>query len=374
MLKGRKQTIPFFKMPVPFDGVKGQYEQLGFIPDLTRVAMMQVIEADTHDNYLVCRGYDPEAETTLLSVPVAKPYSDRGTNTYAIGQMFPAVKPRTEIGENPGKSHTTTGHPADLDEVIDLLLDDDDNPISWLLLTGGSSVAASIPILNVTEAMTVDGETDNALTIPAYALVQLSLLYDEAQTNTESDYHAAVEKPAIPFNSPMYVNSAASVEVDKTGVSYDNASGPVLFQYEWTSETDPPVGLEFGPTHRSWFASMSYPSCVTLLAVVDSEAKLARGQWHDLRGGPRLSGRATSRVTVDTQWFKIDTVQVLDYGGIAYTNQDGTVDVYNPGRDENTYAGYCLEQGMTIEAVWDATLLDGVGAYKIGDSPCGACL
>jgi hypothetical protein len=274
----------------------------------------------------------------------------------------------------------------------------------WVVVATAGSNPDNVPILNVTAAMQVWDEeteeyyTDAAGSIPAYGVVQLDALRTLAESagdmsNTESSWHAPVQKPAIPFTTPMYINGASSVPVDEAGTAYDNCSGPVLFEYELDAdENDPLPGCEMGPRHRNWYLHMSYPSCVTVLAVVDpvlpagtsadpegsgdgpSNRGKAYGQWHPLKGGPRLSGRATERVTVDTQWFYIDTVQVIDYGGVAYTNQDGTVSVYNPGRDENTFSGYCLEQGMTIEAVWDATLLDGLGAYKIGDSPCGACL
>jgi hypothetical protein len=106
---------------------------------LSRVAMMQVIEADTHDNYVVCRGFDPETNKLHERLCVAKPYSVRGTTPYVIGQVFAAMKARTRLGDNPGVASESTGQPADLDEVIDLLTDDDNSPIYWIELGGGAS-------------------------------------------------------------------------------------------------------------------------------------------------------------------------------------------------------------------------------------------
>jgi hypothetical protein len=99
--------------------------------------MMQIIEADTYDDYVVCRGFDPDSGRFLNSVNVGKPYGLRGNHPYNVGEVYAAVKPKTKLGDTPGKAATSAGHPADLDEAVEILNDDDGNPIAWLLLETG---------------------------------------------------------------------------------------------------------------------------------------------------------------------------------------------------------------------------------------------
>jgi hypothetical protein len=125
-------------MPMPFNPLTGEHATLAQKGFFSYCAMMQVIEEDTHDNYLVCRGYDPESGRFLASVNVAKPYGERGDNDHVVGEVFPAMKPMTALGTTSGVSAESTGHPADLDEAIEILYDDDDKPVWWLMITGGS--------------------------------------------------------------------------------------------------------------------------------------------------------------------------------------------------------------------------------------------
>ena len=105
--------------------------------DLTRVPMMQVIEEDTHDNYVVCQGYDPDYDKFFYKLSVAKPYGERGqTGIYNVGEVHPAVKPITIIGTTPGVAETT-GHPADLDEAVVKLTDENGIDVQWMLIGVG---------------------------------------------------------------------------------------------------------------------------------------------------------------------------------------------------------------------------------------------
>jgi hypothetical protein len=118
--------------------------------------MMQVALDDEFENYVICRGFDPRTWrfhdcdpddlSNLPGIAVAKPYSNRKVGAYAVGQMFPAVIPVTRIGETAGVASSSSGHPADLDETINILYRDDTNdpnangnPIAWLLLDSGGS-------------------------------------------------------------------------------------------------------------------------------------------------------------------------------------------------------------------------------------------
>ena len=138
-----------FKMPSPYnpkDGVYADIQTKGVFP---YCAMMQVAEADTHADNVVCRGFDIRIGKFLESIPVAKPYGNRVTGVYTIGQMFPAILPLQSggpsptdadirFGQNPGVAATSSGHPADLDEEVEILKTDEDVVINWMLLEGGS--------------------------------------------------------------------------------------------------------------------------------------------------------------------------------------------------------------------------------------------
>ena len=137
----RRQPTPGFKLPHPYNPMTGQYADLGKKGPSPVVALMQVIEEDTYDNYLVCRGFDPETRKFYDSINVAKPYGVRGDNAYEVGRVISCAKSQTQLGTNPGRAETTVGHPEDLDEAIVLLYADDGvSPIEWLE-TGGSGGA-----------------------------------------------------------------------------------------------------------------------------------------------------------------------------------------------------------------------------------------
>ena len=125
------------------------------------VAMMQVAKEDTEQDYVICRGFDirigrfidyAEDDEDKPGIPVAKPYGSRTVGAYTIAQIFPAILPLQtanpspvdvlwRVGQNPGVSETTPGHPADLDEKVDFLKDENDVYIDWMLLDTGESMS-----------------------------------------------------------------------------------------------------------------------------------------------------------------------------------------------------------------------------------------
>lgn len=154
MFRKRRQPAPHFKMPgAPFNPATGENALLGQYPNKgTTLALFQVIEEDTHDNYVVCRGHeadddpyfrylhDPYTVLTTTPINVAKPYSVRGTFPYELGQVLVAARIKGKLGFNPGKA-VTVGQPADLDEVISLLTDDAGVGIAWMEVGGTPSEA-----------------------------------------------------------------------------------------------------------------------------------------------------------------------------------------------------------------------------------------
>jgi len=144
VFRKRASPAPAFKQPAPFNPITGRFAPLGTSGVVTRVAMMQVIEADTHVNYVVCRGFDPETKRFFNTVNVAKPYGIRGAFRYVVGNVLPAIKAKTILGDTPGVAETTIGHPVDLDETVGILLDDDGIAVSWILLDTGTGLIPAI--------------------------------------------------------------------------------------------------------------------------------------------------------------------------------------------------------------------------------------
>jgi hypothetical protein len=169
MLRKRRQPAPNFRMPgAPFNPATGERAPLGAYPPRgTTLALFQVVgddpqdpeTADTHDNYVVCRGYeadvdpnfrylhDPYTKPDTTPINVAKPYAVRGTFPYTQGQVIVAARIKGRLGYNAGKATLpTVGQPEDLSDELELLLDDSDVGIAWLDISQPST-APSIGIL-----------------------------------------------------------------------------------------------------------------------------------------------------------------------------------------------------------------------------------
>jgi hypothetical protein len=137
-------VAPRYRQPSSYNPFTGKYAILGREGILSRCAMMQIVgddeteaNEDTHDDYVFCRGYDPESEKFYNKIAVAKPYGVRGTFPYKLAEVYPAIKPMTLLGDTAMVAATTTGQPASLTEELDILYQDapdDDHPIWWLLL------------------------------------------------------------------------------------------------------------------------------------------------------------------------------------------------------------------------------------------------
>ena len=153
--KYSKISAPKFGSPTPHNPMTGKYETLlreGFYP---LCALLQVAAEDTHDDYVICRGFDTrerrffdyvEGDADKKGIAVAKPYGMRGLNTFEIGEIHAAFLPiyqfteRNEHNQNPGKAETTVGHPEDLDEDVVFLTTDEGININWMI-AGGAAAA-----------------------------------------------------------------------------------------------------------------------------------------------------------------------------------------------------------------------------------------
>lgn len=145
-----RAQAPKFNAPrTPVNPITTERETLAHKGNNPYCAMMQVAVEDTHDDYLICRGWDTrvkryfdyvEGDADQQGIAVAKPYGVRGTYLYEIGEVHAAFLPlmrlsdSTRESQNPGKAETTVGHPADLDEDVVVLQSDEGIYINWMIV------------------------------------------------------------------------------------------------------------------------------------------------------------------------------------------------------------------------------------------------
>lgn len=211
MLRKRRNPTPGFNLPTPFQPITGERAPLiqeGVSP---HCAMMQVAAEDIYDDYVICRGYDPrdkrfyeydESDPNKPGIPVAKPYGNRKPGAYRVGQIFPAVIPLTRLGQNPGVSETSNGHPSDLDEIVELLYTDDDSKaINWLIINTDTIVE-----VGVITARPQDGEDP--------PIIKVNLI--------SADFPAPVDSSS---SSESYDESTESTETEVYWMDCPRASG-----------------------------------------------------------------------------------------------------------------------------------------------------
>lgn len=146
----RRRVTPALGIGPPYAPLTGTYANLRDPGIYPYCALFQVATEDIYADYLVCRGFDPRIKRFVEydfgdlankpGISVAKPYSNRHSGLYLVGHVLPALIPYTRIGETPGVSETTPGHPAGLDEEIEILSDHNDVVINWMVIDGQSSV------------------------------------------------------------------------------------------------------------------------------------------------------------------------------------------------------------------------------------------
>jgi hypothetical protein len=152
----RRQPAPSFKMPPPYQPMTGERAQMMTPGNNPFCALFQVAATDDKVNYVICRGFDPrvkafidyeEGNSEKPGIPVAKPYGARAIDTYEVGEVHMAFLPLMRIGQNPGVAEATEGHPADLDEEVVILYEDDDSSfVNWMFVprSGGTGTETTI--------------------------------------------------------------------------------------------------------------------------------------------------------------------------------------------------------------------------------------
>ena len=167
--KKRVRPAPAFGPPPPFKPVTGTHATLRVEGIHPYCAMMQVAAADTYEDYLVCRGFDPRilkfldyaaGDPDKLGISVAKPFGNRTVSKYTVGEVFPAFLPTQgavgegkaenyvppsptavdwRVGQNAGTAPVSNpgGQPTALVDTIEELVDHNGVQVQWLLIDRG---------------------------------------------------------------------------------------------------------------------------------------------------------------------------------------------------------------------------------------------
>lgn len=184
----------------PIAGDQANLRQEGTSPFC---AMFQVAAADTYDDYVICRGFDPrilkfidyaEGDSDKPGVSVAKPFGKRKPDTYEVGEVYPAFLPtqgnagfadfrqvvytppsptavKWRVGQNPGVvtgGGLEGGQPEELSDEIGILSDHNGKVVNWLLIDSKRDPGCERIKFRITEAAEgdssdpcIDGSNDD---------------------------------------------------------------------------------------------------------------------------------------------------------------------------------------------------------------------
>jgi hypothetical protein len=154
VFRKRKNPTPDFKLPPPYQPMSGQRAALQVPGIFPYCVLMQVAAEDEYDDYVLCRGFDPRINKFIdyekdneekPGIPVAKPYSFRFKGLYEIAHLYAAALPvqcsanspvdaKIRLGQNPGEAQESPGQPADLEEEVDELYDEDGRAVNWMFI------------------------------------------------------------------------------------------------------------------------------------------------------------------------------------------------------------------------------------------------
>ena len=140
----RRRPTPEFGIPPPYKPLTGEYAPLRDPGIYPFCGLFQVTAEDTHEDYLVCQGFDPRIKKFVEydagdlankpGIPIGKPFGSRTTGLYLVGHVLPAMIPYTKLGQTPGDATDVSGHPAGLDDVVEILYDDGGDAINWMVV------------------------------------------------------------------------------------------------------------------------------------------------------------------------------------------------------------------------------------------------
>jgi len=189
VIRKRKNPTPGFQMPSPHNPQTGGRAPLQVPGVFPHCALMQVASADTNENYVICRGYDPRhhrffeyelGNDDKYGISVAKPWYRRAKYVYQVGEVIPAILPLTgrqqdtaetyiQHGQNPGQA--TAGQPkptANAPLVTDgteILYDVNGKAIDWMFLDGEAMARVEVlgELNRGTDPVTDEADSADAL-------------------------------------------------------------------------------------------------------------------------------------------------------------------------------------------------------------------
>jgi hypothetical protein len=164
-MRRKRKIAPFFQTHPPFNPITGEYASLSGEHGVSPYcALMQVAADDTYTDYVICRGFDTRMLVFIdyeagnpdkPGISVAKPYGNRKTGVYKIGEIYPALLPTQgnatymppspseinfRLGQNPGVAITNAeanGQPSDLTSFVSPMIDHNGLFVNWLLINPG---------------------------------------------------------------------------------------------------------------------------------------------------------------------------------------------------------------------------------------------
>jgi hypothetical protein len=164
-MRRKRKIAPFFQTHPPFNPITGEYASLSGEQGVSPYcALMQVAADDTYTDYVICRGFDTRMLVFIdyeagnpdkPGISVAKPYGNRKTGVYKIGEIYPALLPTQgnatymppspseinfRLGQNPGVAITNAeanGQPSDLTSFVSPMIDHNGLFVNWLLINSG---------------------------------------------------------------------------------------------------------------------------------------------------------------------------------------------------------------------------------------------
>jgi len=315
-IRKRRQPTPHFRLPPPYEPRSGEHAALQVDGVFPYCAMMQVAVADTHEDYVICRGFDiriPKfvnyiaGDANNPGIPVAKPYGKRVTGMYEVAQVFPAILPLQSsnpspssvlwrVGQNPGVSVTTAGHPADLSEEIEILYDDNGYAIDWMLLDTDASDGTNVVLLqakacfgpggsgsfNLWEwngAAWADSTTDVTAYDGAYSVFLLPNEYVWAAKSGVSRYDligdVGLDRVGV-ADSAITCNTSGTVSIHKhtgTGCAAEDSTCNVTACNDWGYTRDIAAGEEVHVRYvrRAWVV---IPTPIAMHALAELTATM----------------------------------------------------------------------------------------------------
>lgn len=178
MFRKRRRPTPGYKIPPPFNPIQGENSNLRQDGVSPFCAMVQVMEEDTYDDYVVCRIFDPRILRFMNNVSVAKPFGKRKPDTYQVGEIYPAFLPTQgnanfmdfrqvtyvppspvevlwRVGQNPGVAvgGLDGGQPENLDGEIEILYDHNDKVVNWLLIDSNAATGGTRKLQGTLQAL-----------------------------------------------------------------------------------------------------------------------------------------------------------------------------------------------------------------------------